>query len=85
MRMSRQMKKPIGVLDPQRIAETVWDGPKKWDHKHPKLAKGKNFAEKEKIWRSELEQSMMRVAAYIGVAFKHFEDCDRVICPYNFR
>ena len=73
-----------GYLDPQGIAQTNFNYPKQWTLDAKELAAAKTLREKERIRSVKLREESLKVAAYIALAFKNFQQHSTIWLPYNF-
>ena len=71
-------------VDPQSIAATCFNYTKDRKLDGSELAAGKTVEEKEKIWNKQIRQAALKVAAYIALTFKHFQNCFAIWLAYNF-
>jgi hypothetical protein len=55
-----------GYVDPQPIAQTNFDCPRKWKLDCKELSAGKTVAEKEAIRNGVIRKESLRVAAYLA-------------------
>lgn len=84
LKLSQAQGRPEGYLDPQRIAQTTFTYPTKWELDSKELAAGQTVEDKEKIRRKAIHKAMLKVAAYVARAWKVMEDRALICCPYNF-
>lgn len=80
-------KKPsvkAGYVDPQPIAQTNFNYPRKWKLDGKELAAGKTLWEKEEIREKKIRQEFLKVAAYIALALKNLQQHSTIWLPYNF-
>jgi hypothetical protein len=73
-----------GYLDPQCIAQTNFTYAKAWELDGKELAVGETIEEKEIIWKKEIREASLKVAAYISLALKHLQYNSSIWLPYNF-
>ena len=83
--LSKQMLSvQLGYLDPQLIAQTMFNYPRDWKLEGKELTAGTTIEEKEKIWQTEIMEASLRVAAYISIAFRNLQNNSAIWLPYNF-
>ena len=73
-----------GYVDPQAIAQTNFNYPKRWTLDAKELAATKALREKERIRSAKLREESLKVAAYIALAFKNLQHHSTIWLPYNF-
>jgi hypothetical protein len=79
-----------GYVDPQAIAQTNFNYPKRWTLDAKELATAKTLREKECIRSAKLREESLKVAAYIALAFnialafKNLQQHSTIWLPYNF-
>ena len=73
-----------GYVDPQAIAQTNFNYPKRWTLDAKELAAVKTLREKEHIRTVKLREESLKVAAYIALAFKNLQQHSTIWLPYNF-
>ena len=76
-----------GYVDPQAIAQTNFNYPKRWTLDAKELAAAKTLREKERIRSAKLREESLKVAAYIAyiaLAFKNLQHHSTIWLPYNF-
>jgi hypothetical protein len=73
-----------GYVDPQAIAQTNFNYPKRWTLDAKELAVAKTIREKECIHTTKLREESLKVAAYIALAFKNLQQQSTIWLPYNF-
>ena len=73
-----------GYVDPQAIAQTNFNYPKRWTLDAKELAAAKTLWEKERIRTAKLREESLKVAAYIALAFKILQQHSTIWLPYNF-
>ena len=73
-----------GYINPQAIAQTNFNYPKQWKLDAKELAAAKTLREKEHIRTAKLREESLKVAAYIGLAFKILQQHSTIWLPYNF-
>jgi hypothetical protein len=71
-------------VDPQAIAQTNFNYPKRWTLDAKELVTAKNFREKEHIRTAKLREESLKVTAYIALAFKNLQQQSTIWLPYNF-
>ena len=71
-------------VDPQAIAQTNFNYPKRWTLDAKELAAAKTLREKERIRSAKLREESLKVAAYIALAFKNLQQHSTIWLPYNF-
>ena len=73
-----------GYLDPQAIAQTNFNYPKRWTLDAKELATAKTLWKKERTRTAKLSEESLKVAAYIALAFKNLQQHSTIWLPYNF-
>ena len=73
-----------GYVDPQAIAQTNFNYPKRWTLDAKELAVAKTLREKEHIRTTKLREESLKVTAYIALAFKNLQQHSTIWLPYNF-
>ena len=73
-----------GYVDPQAIAQTNFNYPKRWALDAKELAAAKTLREKERIHSAKLREESLKAAAYIALAFKNLQHHSTIWLPYNF-
>ncbi|XP_066357512.1 uncharacterized protein [Miscanthus floridulus] len=73
-----------GYVDPQPIAQTNFNYPKRWTLDAKELAAAKTLREKEHIRTAKLTEESLKVAAYIALALKNLQQHSTIWLPYNF-
>ena len=73
-----------GYVDPQAIAQTNFNYPKRWTLDVKELAAAKTLREKECICTAKLKEESLKVTAYIALAFKNLQQHSTIWLPYNF-
>jgi hypothetical protein len=74
-----------GYIDPQPIAQTVFNYPKKWKLDGKELAGGKMREEKEDIREAKIREEGLKVVAWIVVCLKNIQHFETIWIPYNFK
>ena len=74
----------LGYLDPQLIAQTMFNYPRDWKLEGKELTAGTTIEEKEKIWQKRIRDESYKVAAYLSRAFFRMQDKSPIYLPYNF-
>ena len=74
----------VGYVDPQAIAQTNFNYPKRWTLDAKELAAAKTLREKEHIRTAKLREESLKVASYIALAFKILQHHSTIWLPYNF-
>jgi hypothetical protein len=74
-----------GYVDPQPIAQTNFDYPKKWKLDCKELAVGKTVADKENIRTRIIRKESLKVAAYLAISFMHLQHNEVIWVSYNFK
>ena len=74
----------VGYVDPQAIAQTNFNYPKRWTLDAKELAAAKTLQEKEHIRMAKLREESLKVTAYIALAFKNLQQHSTIWLPYNF-
>jgi hypothetical protein len=72
-------------VDPQPIAQTNFDYPKKWKLDCKELATEKTVAEKENIQTRIIREESLKVVAYLAMSFMHLQHNKIIWVPYNFK
>ena len=73
-----------GYLDPQAIAQTNFNYPKRWTLDAKELATTKTLREKERIHTTKQREESLKVVVYIALAFKTLQQHSTIWIPYNF-
>ena len=71
-------------VDPQAIAQTNFNYPKRWTLDAKELAAAKTLREKERIRTAKLREESLKVATYIALTFKNLQQHSTIWLPYNF-
>jgi hypothetical protein len=74
----------VGYVNPQPIAQTNFDYPRKWKLDYKEISAGKTVAKKEAIRNGVIRKEFLRVAAYLVVSFTHLQQND-VICTIQLQ
>jgi hypothetical protein len=69
-------------VDPQPIAQTNFDYPRKWKLDCKELSAGKTVLEKEGIRNRVIRKESLKVATYLAMSFTHLQQNDIIWVPY---